>query len=78
MKNLKLYTFVFTLYCTTLLSYLLISCYLFYSENEHMKITDFNEILVKDFTLSGAIVLVLFLMLRKQLVATFNRNKEKE
>lgn len=73
MKNLKLYTFVFTLFCTSLLINLLISCFMFFSDNKHMRSFDFNEILIKDFILSGAVVLVLFIMLRKQLRATFNQ-----
>jgi len=78
MKNLKLYTFVFTLFCTALLSNLLISCYIFYSDNEQMSNSDFNEIIIKDFILSGAVVLVLFLMLRKQLAATFVQKEKNE
>jgi hypothetical protein len=73
MKNVKLVSFVFTLFCTALVSNLLLSCFLFFSDNEHMNRSDFNEILIDDLIVSGAVVLVLFLMLRKQLVGTFSQ-----
>ena len=43
-----------------------------------MSNSDFNEIIFKYFILSGAVVLVLFLMLRKQLAATFVQKEKNE
>lgn len=71
MGKVKLYVFVFAWFCTALVTNLIISCYIFFSITESMAKDDFSQILLKDFILSGAIVLVLFFMLRKQLKATF-------
>ena len=75
MNKIKFYTFVFTLLCTALLINLLISYFLFFSEGQTMTQSDFKELLLKDFILSGVVVLVLVLMLRKKLMATFSKNK---
>lgn len=76
MTNLKLLVFVFAWYCTALAVNLILSCYFHYSDSAIMSTSEFNSILVKDLILSGAIVLVLYVLMRKQLKVTFSNTRE--
>jgi len=69
---------MFALFCTTCFFMILMSLFLYYSENESMTYEAFLKLLRNEIVISIGIFSVVWLMLRKQIKETFYGSPKKQ